>query len=122
MSKIAIVDDSKTDRAAIMKALEKTGHSFVEFASGAECLQCVKNIRPDLIILDIIMPETDGYQVCRQIKRDADVAKIPIIMLTSKTGPADKVWGMKQGAEIFLTKPFDEAELRSSVAKLLGGA
>ena len=74
---------------------------------------------PDLMVLDVVMPHKNGYQVCRQLKTNATTKDIKIILLTSKDQQADRFWGMKQGADAYITKPFEEAELLATVTKLL---
>ena len=119
MPKIMIVDDSRTDRAACLEALRADGYKFIEFSNGADCLRSIHRETPDLIILDVIMPERNGYYVCRALNRDPVTKEIPIILLTSKNQEADKFWGLKQGANAYLTKPVDPEELQKTVVKLL---
>jgi twitching motility two-component system response regulator PilH len=117
MATILIVDDSATERAYCRKALAGLGHNIVELASGDECLAKVKDIRPDLIFLDVVMPGRNGYQTCRTLKRDSDTDSIPVVMLTSKGGEADIHWGQRQGADLYLVKPATEEQLVSAVKK-----
>lgn len=114
-----VVDDSKTDRQACVDALRPEGHHFFEADSGEKCLMEVKTVKPDLIILDVIMQKKNGFQVCRALKKDDDTKNIPIIILTSKNEDMDKTWGMQQGADAYLTKPLNTSELKSAVSRLL---
>ena len=79
----------------------------------------VRHLIPDLIILDVIMPKKNGFQVCRDLKKDNHFKDIPIILITSKSQESDKFWGMKQGADAFITKPFEPVDLQKAVKKLL---
>jgi twitching motility two-component system response regulator PilH len=119
MAVIMVVDDSKTDRLACMEALDKEGHQFLEADSGERCLMDVKTARPGLIILDVIMQKKNGFQVCRALKKDPDTQGIPILLLTSKAEEMDRVWGIQQGADAYLTKPINAGELKSTVSRLL---
>lgn len=114
-----VVDDAKTDRVACVEALRPGGHVFIETSDGEQCLQEVRRSKPDMIILDVVMPEKNGFQVCRELKKDSAYQDIPVIMLTSKSQEADKSWGVKQGANAYLTKPLNADELRAAVSRLL---
>lgn len=117
MPLIMIVDDSATERAFCRQALAPLGVEFAEHASGDECLANVKRIRPDLIILDVVMPGRNGYQTCRTLKRDPETEAIPVVMLTSKGGEADIHWGQRQGADLYLVKPATAEQLIDAVKK-----
>ena len=86
---------------------------------GAAAAPLVTAERPDVMVLDVIMPHKNGYQVCRQVKSDAKTQRIKIILLTKKNQPEDYFWGMQHGADAYLTKPFQEAELLATVAKFV---
>jgi len=119
MSTILVVDDSPTALKLVTKALSTTGHHIITAGDGEEAVKKATAEHPDLMVLDVVMPHKNGYQVCRQLKTDAKTKDIKIILLTSKDQQADRFWGMKQGADAYLTKPFEEAELLSTIAKLL---
>lgn len=119
MSTILVVDDSPTVLKLVCKALATTGHHIITASDGEEALQKVTTEHPDLMVLDVIMPHKNGYQVCRQLKNDAKTHDIKIILLTSKDQQADRFWGMKYGADAYLSKPFQEAELLATVAKFI---
>src|SRR6266436_9004048 len=119
MSTILVVDDSPTTLKLVTRALATTGHHIMTASDGEEALQKVTAEHPDLMVLDVVMPHKNGYQVCRQLKTNATTKDIKIILLTSKDQQADRFWGMKQGADAYITKPFEEAELLATVAKLL---
>ena len=119
MSKILVVDDSPTALKLVSKALATTGHHIITAGDGEEAVQKATTEHPDLMVLDVVMPHKNGYQVCRQLKTNATTKDIKIILLTSKDQQADRFWGMKQGADAYITKPFEEAELLATVTKLL---
>lgn len=119
MANILIADDSITDVEIIKSALSQTDHKIAVAKDGEEAVNMMKSARYDLLILDVIMPKKNGFQVCRDIKRDENLKKIPIIILTSKDQPSDKVWGERQGADEYLTKPFSTMELLFAVKKHL---
>jgi len=119
MAKILIAEDSITDMEYIRNALKDTGHEIITATDGEEAEQKAKTESVDLIILDIVMPKKNGYEVCRVLKRDERFKDIPIIMVTSKSQESDKFWGMKQGADEYITKPFEPIDLLLAVKRHL---
>ena len=119
MSTILVIDDSPTTLKLVTKALATTGHHIITASDGEEAVQKATAEHPELMVLDVVMPHKNGYQVCRQLKNDAKTHDIKIVLLTGKDQQADRFWGMKQGADAYLTKPFHEAELLATVAKFL---
>ncbi len=115
---VLVVDDSNTDRELVVHALSASGFRVTSVADAEECLKSVQLKQPDVIVLDIILPKQNGYQVCRQLKQDPATKDIKIILLSSKGQVSDKFWGMKQGADLYLTKPFEDDELVKSVRSL----
>jgi len=115
MATILIIDDSKLIAHIAKKILSKRGHNILLAEDGETGLEIAGSQKPDLILLDLILPGIDGYQVCRQIKGDGKTKEIPVIMLTSKAEQADKVKGLELGAFDYVTKPFDEGELIARV-------
>ena len=119
MAKILIVDDSPTDVEMFSEALLQEGHSILVAADGITAEEMVQNESPDLLILDIIMPRKDGFQVCRDLKSNPSTNHIPIAIVSSKGEEVDIFWGKKQGADAYLVKPFEMDELLSVVNNLL---
>ena len=119
MAKILVVEDSLTDRKIILAALAQTGHSIITAENGDEALQKAIKEHPNLILLDVILPNQNGFQVCRQLKSDTATQDIKIILVTSKNQKSDRFWGLKQGADDYLTKPFEDQELLDSIARCL---
>lgn len=116
---ILIVEDSPTDMRLMTTPLREKGYRLVTAVDGEEALEKVNREHPDLIVLDVILPKKNGFQVCRQLKTSPDTKDIKIIMLTSKSQDSDRFWGLKQGADEYMTKPFEDEELLSTIAKLL---
>lgn len=106
MAKILVVDDVMTDREILGKVVTRMGHSPIFAADGVQAVSAARDVQPSLILLDVVMPEMDGFKVCRTLKADARTARIPIILVTSKGGASDRFWGRKQGAEDHITKPY----------------
>ncbi|MGE5174681.1 MAG: response regulator transcription factor [Betaproteobacteria bacterium] len=117
MAKILIADDSLAELQLFQQTLQSTGHTIVTVMDGEAAEEKVKSEKIDLIILDVIMPKKNGFQVCRDIKTNDQFKNIPVIMVTSKDQESDKFWGMKQGADEYLTKPFKPEDLVKAVKK-----
>lgn len=118
MSKtIMIVDDSPTEMKLMMSALSNKGYNIVTAVDGEEALSKVGTIRPDLILLDVVMPKKNGYQVCRSIKTAPATKDIRVLLVTSKDQETDRFWGMKQGADGYLTKPYKPEDLVAAVSR-----
>ncbi|HRP23746.1 MAG TPA: response regulator [Thauera sp.] len=109
--KILVVDDSPTERLALHEVLTRNGYLVVTADSGEEAITRSQADKPDLILMDVVMPGMNGYQATRTILRHDDTRDIPIIMCTSKGQETDKIWGMRQGAFAYLVKPVDHDEL-----------
>jgi DNA-binding response OmpR family regulator len=117
--KILVVDDSPTDLRLTTGPLQRMGYQVVTAVDGEEALTKAANERPSLVVLDIILPKKNGFQVCRQLKTAPDTKDIKILLLTSKSQDSDRFWGIKQGADGYLTKPFNDDELLENVGRLL---
>lgn len=111
MPLILIVDDSPTEVHVMTKALEKHGYRTAAAADGAEGVRLAREMSPDLIFMDIVMPGVNGYQATRALVNDPDTSSIPIVMVTSKGQAADRVWGLRQGAIDYLVKPVSPDQL-----------
>ncbi len=112
---ILIIDDDDVSRLALRRLLEKDGFQVECAADGQTGLELARTLDPDLVLLDIMMPELDGYQVCRALRDDENLAEIPILMLTSLEDQESRIQGLDAGADDFLTKPFQPRELRARV-------
>jgi twitching motility two-component system response regulator PilH len=118
VKKILVVDDSPTDRQYMLETLAKKGFQVVVAENGEDAIVKAKAELPDLILMDVVMPGLNGYQATRQITRDDATKHIPVIMCTSKGADTDKIWGMRQGANDYLVKPVDAAQLFAKIAQL----
>ena len=117
--KVLVVDDSPTDLKLMSQPFLNQGYKLVTATNGEEALKMAESERPDLMVLDVIMPKLNGFNVCRQIKNSAELKNIKIILLSSKNQDSDKFWGEKQGADAYMTKPFTDDDLLSTAAGLL---
>ena len=117
--KIMVVEDSPTYLRKIANFLESLGYKIITAVDGEEALGKAMQENPGLIVLDVILPKKNGFQVCRQLKTSPATQDIKILMMTSKSQDSDRFWGLKQGADEYMTKPFDENELETTVANLL---
>ena len=116
--KILIVDDSPTERFFLADLLSKRGYSVVTAESGEEALTKVRLEKPSLVVMDVVMPGTSGYQATRALARDPATQGIPVILCTSKNAESDRVWGLRQGAKEYVVKPVDADELLAKIASL----
>ena len=118
---IFIADDEEDFVSTLRSRLEFEGYGVTTAADGKEALERILREKPDLILLDILMPTMNGYQVCRELKGNADTRSIPIVMLTAKSQESDRFWGKEAGADVYLVKPFDMDELMEEVMEQIGG-
>jgi len=116
--KVLVVDDSKTELMFMTDLLQKNGFA-VKTAEGADdAFRRLAEEKPDLILMDVVMPGQNGFQLTRAISRDPNFADVPIIMCTSKNQETDRVWGMRQGARDYIVKPVNAAELMAKISAL----
>ncbi|MFW6158910.1 MAG: response regulator transcription factor [Planctomycetota bacterium] len=120
--KILIVDDEEDIAFGLARRLTAAGYEVICAEDGVEGLRRAQTESPDLILLDLMLPRMDGYKVCRLLKFDERYSQIPIIMLTARSQPEDVALGHETGAEAYVTKPFDSAELTAKIEELLGVA
>jgi twitching motility two-component system response regulator PilH len=117
--KILIVDDSPTERHVLNDMLTKSGYEVVASDNGEDAILKAKSLKPDLILMDVVMPGLNGFQATRAISRDPDTRAIPIILCTSKSQETDKIWGMRQGARDYIVKPVNRDELLEKIAAIV---
>jgi len=115
IKKILLVDDSKTELHHLTDLLSKQGYSVRTAENGDEAMRRLSEDKPDLILMDVVMPGQNGFQLTRSITRDPRFADVPVIMCTSKGLETDKVWGMRQGARDYVVKPVDGEELIAKI-------
>ncbi|MCA3236671.1 MAG: PleD family two-component system response regulator [Curvibacter sp.] len=116
--KVLIVDDSKTELMFLTDLLQRNGMSVKTAEDADDAFRRLSEDKPDLILMDVVMPGQNGFQLTRAISRTPEYAGIPIIICTSKNLETDRVWGMRQGARDYVTKPVDEAELLGKIKAL----
>jgi DNA-binding response OmpR family regulator len=116
---IAVVDDEEDICGLVSVNLKKSGFAVKEFGDGKSLLRFLKKQKPALIILDVMLPDMDGFEICKQIKKDSDYSSIPVIMLTAKADESDKIVGLEIGADDYVTKPFSVKELAARVKAVL---
>ena len=111
MARILIVDDSPSQLLGIQRIVEKLGHETTTATDGAAGVEAAKSSLPDLVLMDVVMPNLNGFQATRTLKREPTTQHIPVILVTTKDQDTDRMWGMRQGARAYITKPFSEDEL-----------
>ena len=120
MARVLIVDDSPSQRVVLQRIVEKMGHHVITAEDGAAAVVVARAEIPDLILMDVVMPNLNGFQATRQISKDPTTSHIPVILVTTKDQATDKVWGMRQGAKAYVTKPVDATYLSTAINGLLG--
>jgi len=120
MALILIADDSPTEVYVLQKMLEKNEHKVLIAEDGEQAVNLTYEKKPDLILMDVVMPNLNGFQATRKLTKDEQTCHIPIIIVSSKNQETDKMWGLRQGAKGYLGKPVNEAELLSQINQLLG--
>jgi twitching motility two-component system response regulator PilH len=115
---ILIVDDSPTDRQFLSDLLAKNGYQVVTAQNAEEAVAKAKQLRPDLVLMDVVMPGESGFQATRTLSKDEATKQIPVIICTSKGQDTDRAWGMKQGARDYIVKPVKGPELLAKISAL----
>ena len=118
VKKILVIDDSPTERHVLVEILKRGEYDIITAESGEEGIEKARSEQPDLILMDVVMPGLNGYQATRTLTRDEATKHIPIIVCTSKGQETDKIWGLRQGAHDYLTKPINGDELLMKIAAL----
>ncbi len=118
--KVLVVDDSPTERHVLEQIMREAGFEVISASNGEEGVAKTKSERPDLVLMDVVMPGMNGYQATREIAKSKDTAGIPVIICTSRGADTDKVWGLRQGAQEYLVKPISKPVLLQKVQKILG--
>ncbi len=117
--KVLVVDDSWTDLTLIATPLRESGYDVITAVDGDEALEKVLQEHPQCVLLDVILPKLNGFQLCRKLKQMEQSRDIPVILISGKNTPLDKRWGLQQGADLYITKPFSKDELLASVRSLI---
>lgn len=117
--KVLVVDDSATERHILADITTKLGFDVYQAENGEDGIRKAEELKPDLILMDVVMPGLNGFQATRQINRTEELKNIPIIMCTSKSADTDKLWGKRQGAVAYLVKPIKESDLVEAIRSVL---
>ena len=117
VKKVLVVDDSPAEIRLLQSVLQQGGFQSVGVSDPRKIEQAIDEERPSIILLDVVMPERNGFQVCRDLKNEERYAKIPVILVSSKSTPSDRYWGEQQGASAYVTKPFTPEELLNAVRR-----
>lgn len=118
VKRVLVVDDSPTERFFLTDLLRKNGYEVLTAENGEQGVALAKSEKPDLVLMDVVMPGLNGFQATRQLSRDPDTQKIPVIMCTTKDQETDRVWGMRQGAVEYVVKPVVAEELLGKIVAL----
>jgi len=121
LMRVLIVDDSPTEMHVLSNMMEKLGHAVITAENGEQGVTTAKDTKPDLILMDVVMPGINGFQATRQLHKSEDTKDIPVIIVSTKDQATDKMWGRRQGAKGYVTKPVEEAELLEAINKILHG-
>ncbi len=119
MSKVLVVDDSLTDRRIMTTYLTEAGLTVLDVESAEEAMEKIADYQPQLIVLDVVMGGKSGFEMCRSLKADQNTKPIPVILCSSKSTEADKMWGDVVGADAYITKPVNRDELLGKVEQLI---
>ncbi len=119
MAKVLIVDDSPTETYKLTSILEKNGHTVLAAETGEAGVVIAKEQQPDVVLMDIVMPGLNGFQATRQLSKAAETSHIPVVIVSTKDQETDRVWGLRQGAKAYLTKPITEKALLSVMGEVM---
>lgn len=122
MPHVLIVDDSPTETYKMETVLKKNGYTVTKAENGEDGVASAKKNQPDLVLMDVVMPGLNGFQATRQLSKAKETAHIPVIIVTTKDQPTDKLWGKRQGAKGYLVKPVDDAQLLDAIKQVMNGA
>jgi DNA-binding response OmpR family regulator len=119
VKKVLVVDDSQAEIRLLQAVLQQGGFHSVAISDPTKIEEAIDEERPNLILLDVVMPKRNGFQACRDLKSHEQYSRIPVILVTSKTAPSDRYWGEQQGANGYIAKPFTPDELIDAVKRLV---
>jgi twitching motility two-component system response regulator PilH len=115
MALVLVVDDSPTEQHIFCKALERQGYDTAVASDGEEAIETALQLRPDVIVMDVVMPGMNGFQATRRLSKNPVTANIPVVIVSSKGQETDRIWGLRQGASQYLVKPVESGELMAAV-------
>jgi two-component system, chemotaxis family, response regulator PixH len=114
-----VVEDSLTDMQIFIRYLQQSGINVLIAQSGEEAIAAITQQKPDVVVLDVVLPGCSGFEVCRRLKAEAETSHIPIVICSTKGGEMDRFWGMKQGADAYLSKPINQEDLIRTIKQLI---
>jgi len=120
MARILLIEDSPTERAVLTQMLQRHGHEAVPAGSAEEGLEMARQLRPDLVLMDVVLPGMSGFQATRALSRDEATRNIPVLIVSTKSMETDMAWGMRQGATDYIVKPPREDALIARINQLVG--
>ena len=115
MTTILVVEDTASEQDLITSYLTEGGYTVITATNGQDALKEIENCKPDVVITDLVMPGMSGLELCRSLKKNAETKDVPIVACTSKNQELDKLWGMKQGVNVYITKPFTREDILRAV-------
>jgi len=119
MATVLVVEDSMTEMEVLTSCLRKAGWVILSAFSAEEALQIIQRQPPNCLVLDVVLPGMSGFELCRTLKNEPGTQQIPIVLCSTKSTDMDKFWGMRQGADAYLTKPVDQGQLVETVRNLM---
>jgi len=117
---VLVVEDTISEQELIGLYLKEAGYNVINASSGKDALSKVESQKPDVVVTDVVMPGMNGFELCRSLKKNPDTQKLPVIACTSKNQELDRLWGMKQGVDIYVTKPFTREDILRAVRSVAG--
>ena len=121
MARVMVIEDEDNIAIALDFLLTRDGHDHSRLATGAGAIEALRAARPDLVLLDVMLPEVSGYQIVQDLRADPDLSKIRVLMMTARGSVVERRKGLMLGADGFIAKPFELAELRAEMARVLAG-
>lgn len=119
MGTALVVEDSLTDMQIFANCLKQSGINVVLAHSGEEAIATITKQKPDVVVMDVVLPGCSGFELCRELKGKAETSDIPVVICSTKGGEMDRFWGMKQGADAYLAKPIDQEEFVRTIKQLI---
>jgi twitching motility two-component system response regulator PilH len=120
MARILLIEDSPTEAAVMSQLLERNGHQVTTSANAEDGIAAARRDKPDLVLMDVVLPGMNGFQATRALSRDADTSHIPVLIVSTKNLDTDKMWGLRQGAKDYIVKPPRETDLIERINALVG--
>jgi twitching motility two-component system response regulator PilH len=117
---VLVVEDTPSEMELMTLYLRESGYKVITATNGKEALEKISQQKPDVVITDVVMPDMNGFEMCRSLKKNPDTKDLPVIACTSKNQELDRLWGMKQGVDIYLTKPYTKEEIIRAVKSVAG--